>query len=116
MSASKEQFVIPDSPLWKYIGDLSQDVLDCSYNEEDIREMWVKGTLDNWVEHALIAYPWRLKRYHREDRKYSDMLTAYVVLHRGWAKEWGPEIDILTLEESTKVSVFLAQYDIVVSK
>lgn len=112
----KEQFIIPESPLWEYIGDLSQDVLECSYNDDDIRELWCNGTLDDRVRDALDEYPWRLKRYYREDGRYSDQLTAYVVLHRGWAHQWGPEVDPLNTREQAMVNAFLGKHDIVVNE
>lgn len=111
---TKEIFVIPEGNLWEYIGDLSQDILECSYNEDDIRERWVKGGIDQDAREMLEIYHWRLEGWRREDKQYSDMLTAFVILHGGWATHWGPEIDTLTPEEETITAAFRAKYDILV--
>jgi hypothetical protein len=130
---TKEQFAVPESPLWEYIGDLSQDVLECSYNEDDIRQMWVAGTLNDDVLRTLDEYPGRLSGYRRDDNRYADQLTAYVVQFGGWSPNWGwvvptewteedwgkegppkPKVDPLTPVEQEIVTTFLAKYDIVV--
>lgn len=108
-------FVIPAGPLWEYIGDLSQDLLACSYNEDDIRAMWNAGTLDAEVARVLAEHPDRLQHYKREDGLYSDMLTAYVVRHQGWAPEWGTKIDPLTMAELSIIRKFRESYKIEVA-
>jgi hypothetical protein len=132
---TKEQFAIPEGPLWEYIGDLSQDVLECSYNQADIRSMWVNGRLDYWVLRTLKEYHWRLERWKREDSLYSDQLTAMVVQFGGWSPHWGwvvptewtvedwdpegppkPEVSPLTDKEQAIVAAFLEKYDIVVKE
>jgi hypothetical protein len=128
--AEKEQFVVPQGHLWEYIGDLSQEVLECSYNEDDIRSMWRRGTIDQEVKQMLATYHWRLKYWLREDGQYSDMLTAYVAKFGGWSPHWGWEvpkewtveewgeegppqnvISPLSAEEQAIVDTFLAKYD-----
>ena len=130
----KAQFVIPEAHLWEYIGDLSQDVLECSYNEDDIRSMWRRGRIDEEVRETLARYSWRLERWIREDGQDSDQLTAFVIQFGGWSTTWGWEVptewseedwgkegppkvpvDPLTPEEQAIVDAFLAKYDIVVS-
>ena len=130
----KAQFVIPEAHLWEYIGDLSQDVLECSYNEDDIRSMWGRGRIDEEVRETLARYSWRLERWIREKGQYSDQLTAFVTHFGGWSTTWGWEVptewseedsgkegppkvpvDPLTPEEQAIVDAFLAKYDIVVS-
>jgi hypothetical protein len=116
ITGSKEQFVIPESALWEYIGDLSQDLLECSYNEDEVREAWVNGNLNEYALYKLVEYPDRLKHYRREDGKYSEQLTAYVAMHGGWAPNWGPEISPLSDKEQAVVTAFLDKYDVIVSK
>ena len=128
----KEKFVVPKRPLWEYIGDLSQDTLECSYNEDNIRDMWRGGRIDQEVRETLAMYPWRLEHWIREDGQYSDMLTALVIQHGGWSptwgwgvptdwteEEWGKEgppkvpVDPLSEDEQAIVDAFLAKYEIV---
>ena len=111
---AKEIFIIPEANLWEYIGDLSQDILECSYNEADIRERWVKGGIDQDALEMLKVYHWRLEGWRREDNLYSDMLTALVILHGGWAPDWGPFVEALTPEEEAITTAFRAKYDILV--
>jgi hypothetical protein len=130
--AEKEQFVISKAHLWEYIGDLSQDVLECSYNEDDIRSMWRRGTIDHEVATMLKTYDWRLEGWRREDGRYSDLLTAYVIEYGGWSphwgyyplteeqlKEWGDEeppkneVSPLSPEEQAIVDAFQAKYEII---
>lgn len=92
--------------LWEYIGDLSQDLLECSYNEADIRHIWVKGQLDKDVADMLRKYPHRLEHYRREDGRYSDQLTALVILAGGWTSNYGPEVIPLTPQEQIIVNAF----------
>lgn len=122
----KQPFTIPSSPLWEYIGDLSQNVIECSYNESDVREWWVKGTLDENVTDMLKKYPWRLEHWLRPDNLFSDQLTALVIRYGGWSPHWGwvvvneedekPIVDPLTPAEQAIVDAFLAKYEIVISK
>lgn len=130
----KGQFLIPKGYLWEYIGDLSQDLLECSYNEDDIRSMWRRGTIDQEVRDTLSDYPSKLGNWIREDGQYSDQLTAFVIQFGGWSPNWGyyplseeqlkewddeeppkNEVSVLTPEEQAIVDVFLAKYEIVVS-
>jgi hypothetical protein len=111
----KEQFVIPeDTRLWEYIGDLSQDILECSYNEDDVRQMWVNGRIDQDVAEMLELYHWRLEGWRREDNRYSDLLTALVIRHGGWAPHYGTDVDPIKPVEQAIVTAFLDKYDIVV--
>jgi hypothetical protein len=131
--ADKEKFVIGNAPLWEYIGDLSEDILLCSYNEDDIRQMWVNGRIDEEVKETLARYPWRLEDWIREDGRYSDQLTALVIPYGGWSPHWGwpvptewseedwgkegppkPPVDPLTAVEQAIVAAFLLKYEIVV--
>jgi len=130
----KEKFIIPNRPLWEYIGDLSQDILFCSYNEDDIRSMWVRGTIDKEFKSTIEQYKGYLTGWRREDERYSDALTALVIRHGGWSPTWGWEVptewteedwgkegppkvpvDPLSEEEQAIVNAFLAKYDIVIS-
>lgn len=132
---AKTPFVISkDDRLWEYIGDLSQDILECSYNEDDIRRMWVNGQINEEVKKTLEQYDWRLKSWRREDGRYSDLMTALVIQYGGWSPdwsfdtlinwspiEWGEEgppkknIDPLTPVEQAIVDAFLLDHEIVVS-
>lgn len=133
--SEKEKFVIPaNSYLWEYIGDLSQDILLCSYNEDQVRGMWRNGTIDEEAKQCLAENPDWLAGWHREDGRYSDQLTALVIQFGGWSphwgyyplseeqlKEWGDEeppkneVSVLTTDEQAIVDAFLAKYEIVVS-
>lgn len=135
MADVKEDFVIPkDSWLWEYIGDLSQDILLCSYNEDDVRSMWRRGTIDQEAKEALERLPdvGLLQQWLRDDGRYSDQLTAFVIRHGGWSPHWGwppvenwtveewgeegppiVEVDPLTPEEQAIVDAFAAKYNIV---
>lgn len=113
MSSDKKAFKIPEGTLWEYIGDLSQDILECSYNEDEIRQLWVNGRIDSEAEYTLTEYPWRLEGWRREDGQYSNQLTALVILHRGWAPHYSVEVDPLKPEEQAIVMAFHAKYDIV---
>lgn len=124
--AEKEQFVIRTyDHLWEYIGDLSQEILESSYNEDEIRQMWVSGHVDAEFKKTVSTYPWRFKRWIREDGRQSDLLTALVIKFGGWSPNWSwvpsPDdefeqlIDPLSPEEQAIVDAFLAKYEIVVS-
>lgn len=132
---AKQPFAIKEGMLlWEYIGDLSQDILECSYNEDDIRRMWVDGRIDEEVASTLKQYPWRLEGWLRDDARYSDLLTVLVIQFGGWSQHWGwvvptewteedwgkegppkPEVDPLTAVEQAIVAAFLLDHEIVVS-
>lgn len=132
---AKTPFMVKEGDLlWEYIGDLSQDILECSYNEDDIRQLWVNGRIDEEVQRTLGVYPWRLEGWRREDGRYSDLLTVLVIQYGGWSQHWGwvvpavwteeewgkegppkPEVDPLTAIEQAIVAAFLLDNEIVVS-
>ncbi len=117
-SLKKSQFITSvDTLLWEYIGDLSQDIDECSYNEDTIRHYWNTNTLDERVAGKLKRYPSpphnRLASYRREDGRYRDLLTALVIKHGGWAPDWGSTIGALTANEQQIVDKFLAENTII---
>lgn len=114
----KDKFIVKkdDLNLWEYIGDLSQDILECSYNEDEIRELWVNGGLQEWIDRVQKEYPWRLKGYDFYKPNYINLLIALVSLAKGWTPGWGPDIVPLTPEEQKIVDTFNNKYEIIIEE
>lgn len=93
-------------PLHMLIGDISQDINDCSYNEEDVREMWNNGTLNEAIAARLKEYPWQFEHWTREDGDYDSLVTYLVKMTGGWHKDWGTAVSPLTAKEIGKIVLF----------
>ena len=105
-----------DENLWEYIGDLSQDLLECSYNEKDIREMWANGQLDERVRQCLKEYPDRLGHWRCVGDGYQDVMTALVKKHGGWAPNYDQTVTPLTSREQVVVFAFDQKYQLLQTK
>ena len=61
------------------VGDLSEGLLLCSYNEDDIREYWNKGTLNQLLEeNKEHLHRVNLESYLPADRDVQSLLTFLI--------------------------------------
>jgi hypothetical protein len=98
---------------YQMVGDLSEGVLLCSYNEDDIRELWINGQLNERIKSMSESMPWEYDRFVRQmgfkfrpDGDYEAALTERIAAINGWPKRWSNDpnkLDPLTIQEQLKV-------------
>lgn len=83
---------INDGPVHELIGTLSEGIIWCSYNEDDIREMWKTRTLNQRISELDrfdkerfddMAICWVVK-----NDDYQSLLTEKIIEAGGWPKTW----------------------------
>lgn len=101
-------------PLHELIGDLSEGILSCSYNEDHIRLMWNEGQINQAVKDLS---QWEKPRFDSllsgwevVNEDYQTLLTQKVVEAGGWAPNWSslPEdLSALTEQELRLIRAWL---------
>lgn len=79
--------------LHEYVGHISQELMHCSYNENDVREIWAGGTLNRQIQAAWAENDWGFRGrwgedHYRADGDYAAVLTALVAQAGGWPNHW----------------------------
>ena len=96
----------------EFVGDYSQDVLYCSYNDEDVRHHWNAGTINREIAHMLESTEGRgcgmFPDYRLRDSDYQSLLTALVKIYNLWPNQWQshPPSSPLTQPERQVVDSF----------
>ena len=93
------------------IGDISQDILYCSYNEDEVRELWNKGVLNALIKERSDQNPSEmlLKDWLIEDGDYESYITYLAKLSNGWPIDYNSDVNSyapLTHQERTRVDEF----------
>lgn len=83
--------------LYEMIGEYSQNYLECSYNEDDILEELIAGTLDKNIKLSLdygIIHEFERKMgdLYRADGTYAAQLFDAVIAAGGWAREYMAQV------------------------
>ncbi|QVD49210.1 hypothetical protein LUCX_140 [Xanthomonas phage vB_XciM_LucasX] len=101
---------------YELVRDLSEGALFCSYNEDDIRQMWLDGTLNEYIKNLdhleLERFKSQLGSNFCEDGDYEALLTKRIATINGWPTQWsyGPnDLDPLTIPERLKVLPLLLE-------
>jgi hypothetical protein len=112
LSPSEEDLVAA-AHVHELVGDLSEGLLSCSYNEDDIRELWRNQKLNHQAAFFKEKMPLEYKRfkgqmgnYYLEDGNYQDQLTRLIGLADGWPVDWTSaldDLDPLTAQEREMV-------------
>lgn len=115
-----EMRLVNAANVHELIGDLSEGVISCSYNEDDIRRMWRNRTLNYRVQ-FLKKLGGEYERFkgqmgddYQEDGNYQDLLTCRIGDAGGWPTGWGSaaaDLDPLTKEELTMIANLQQQED-----
>jgi hypothetical protein len=80
--------------LCELLGDISQDFLACSYNEDEIRGMWRTGTLNEWAKDSAPNYSSQsavtqlAKAYGCTDGNWQRLLSQVVQHYQGWSVDY----------------------------
>lgn len=109
-----EQDLVYAAHVHELIGDLSEGLLSCSYNEADIRLMWNNNSLDRRVQFYKAEMPHEYQRFQQQmgseylvDGNYQDLVTRRIGLAGGWPCQWSSvlkDLDPLTPKEKEMVS------------
>jgi hypothetical protein len=89
--------------LHELVGDLSESLLFCSYNDDQIREMWVNGTINERLKECESIDRTSLHEYIPADGDIRSLMTFLLKQEKYWpgdyqrAKLFGPTN--LTAEE-----------------
>jgi hypothetical protein len=79
--------------LYEWIGDFSQSIYECSYNEDEVRHAWINYTLNEQVLNCMAGNEMivkeRMGQLYQEDGNYQDTLTRLVKAVGAWTPEWG---------------------------
>lgn len=74
------------------VGNYSEAFLKCSYNDTEILNSLIKGTLDDEAKAVMASDPAhaqvQLGKFYREDGRYAEQLLYYVVYFGGWPSNW----------------------------
>lgn len=84
--------------LANMIGEYSQNYLECSYNEDDILQELLNGTLDKniqfRIDHQIVLhFQEKMGDLYRADGKYAEQLIDAVIAAGGWARNYGPPVE-----------------------
>jgi len=92
-------------PIHYLVGDISQDLLECSYNEDEVRELWVNDGLNDYLEKGLDGTYNNctkkfIEKYKIKNNDLQSHLTQAVRLANGWPENWTEEYkDLAPLTE-----------------
>jgi hypothetical protein len=92
-------------PIHELVGEYSQDVLLCGYNEDDVRQLWNKGELNECYLRATESEmngDWITQGIHAKIKgDWQTIITLAVIKAKGWPVEWSSEPESLdTLTEA----------------
>lgn len=81
--------------ICELVGDMSQCFLACSYNEDELRDMWRNGTLNNWAKDDAPNYSSPATtttdlsvRYSVCDGNWQHLLAKVVKHYQGWPVDY----------------------------
>lgn len=96
-------------PVHELVGCLSEGLLMCSYNEDEIREIWKEGRLNAEIHERLDTLDKRrfddlLRGWVVQNDDYQSLLTQKVKEAGGWPVDWSsaPE-DLAPLGKKERV-------------
>lgn len=83
--------------LCEMIGDYSQNYLECSYNEDDILQELLAGTLDKNIQfridrQIILHFEEKMGDLYRADGTYAAQLFDAVIAAGGWAREYSARV------------------------
>ncbi len=70
------------------VGDLSESLLFCSYNEDHIREMWVNGTINERVKECESIDRTSLREYIPADGDIRSLMTFLLKQEKHWPVDY----------------------------
>lgn len=98
-----------DILIHEYVGDLSQELLECSYNEDEIRWLWNNGTLRDQYDRISSSCPARIKGLSEmygiaNSQECQDLMTQLVKKYNGWPVDYDSvNLGALTEQEVNKL-------------
>lgn len=83
--------------LYEMIGEYSQNYLECSYNEDDILQELLNGTLDEnirfRIDHQIVMhFEEKMGDLYRADGTYAAQLFDAVIAAGGWARDYMAQV------------------------
>ncbi len=77
-----------DMILHELVGDLSESLLFCSYNDDEIREMWVNGTINERVKECESVDRTSLRDYIPADGDIRSLMTFLLKQEKHWPVDY----------------------------